>query len=128
MRWKHLDEVAQPERPHGEYSPEEVAAIEDVLDVAVAFVAGDVPFYEAAAIGTLLDWRGIVSPPYTRYLAMDFARKRGDPRKRALMALLDRLVVAEGYVVCAQGVYTRAEIAANEAGWQYANFDKERAA
>lgn len=127
MRWKHLDEVARPGRVPGEYTPEEVAAIEDVLDVAVAFVAGDVPFYEAAAIGTLVDWRGNVSPPYTRYMAMDFARKRDDPRKRALMALLDTLIVAEGYLDTNFGVFTKWEIRDNEAGWEHANFDRNAA-
>lgn len=126
MKWKHTDEIPRDtDRP--DLTPEEQASVDDVLDAAVAFATGMLPFPEAASIGTLTDWQGNESPAYSRYVAMTRTPKN-DPSRSDLMALIEQLVRAEGYVVTRQGVYQPWEIRENEAGWQHANFDKEDAA
>lgn len=124
MKWKHADDIHSTDR--ADLTPEEQASVDDVLDAAAAFATGMLPFYEAAAIGTLTDWRGNVSPAYTRYVAATRTPKN-DPRRADLDTLLDRLIVAEGYVVCPQGTFTRWEIRENEAGWANANFERTAA-
>lgn len=105
---------------------EDRVAIEDVLDAAAAFAAGDLPFFEAAGIGTILNWRGEPSPPYSRYVALRIT-PRTDPRREALAALIDTLIAKEGWRVTRQGVYSMTEIRANEAGWEHANLERRAA-
>jgi len=124
MSWKHMDDRRETDRR--DLTPEEQATIEDVLDAAQAFADGDVPFYEAASIGTLTDWKGIVSPSYTRYVAL-VRTPKNDPRTKALRQLLDTLVEAEGWVVTRQGVFGRWEIHENNEGWKFANLEKDAA-
>ena len=105
---------------------EDQAAIEDVLDAAAAWQAGDMPWTQAASIGALLDWRGEQSQSYSRYVALRVT-PRTDPRWDALLALVNVIVQAMGYVATTQGLFTRAEIRENEAGWQYANLERRAA-
>lgn len=123
MTW--LQPTERRDTGRADLTPDELDTINDVLDAAQAFADGALPFYEAAAIGTLADWRGVVSPAYTRYVAMTRTPKN-DPRKGALLRLLDALVSAEGYVITRQGVYQRWEI--RESDEQVAQVMAERPA
>lgn len=119
--------LASPSSNRDPLTPEQQASVDDVLDAAAAWAAGHLPFYEAAAIGTIEDANGTPSPAYTRYVAT-IRTLSDDPRRKNLMDLLDVLIEAQGYVMTRQGVYTKFEIRDNEAGWQYANLNERGAA
>ena len=95
--------VSPADAPALELTPEERADVNDVLDAAAAWAAGDLPFYEAARIGRL------GSPAHTRYIAIR-ATPKEDPRWRDLMALFDVLIESQGYVITRQGVFTKYDI------------------
>lgn len=126
MTWKHMDATA-PSTDRDPLTPEEADSVNDVLDAAAAWAAGQLPFYEAAAIGTIEDSHGTPSPAYSRYVAT-IRTLNDDPRRKNLMDLLDVLIESQGYVTTRQGVYTKWEIRENDAGWQYANLNERGAA
>jgi glutathione synthase/RimK-type ligase-like ATP-grasp enzyme len=99
---------------------EDVASIEDCLDAAAAWRRGELPWQAAANVGAVRTGRGEALPSYTRHIAVRITPK-SDTRRADLLALIDVLVRAEGYVVTTNGVFRPEEIRANEAGWQYAN-------
>ena len=125
MRWKHEDGVAAA-LPTLELDFEDRVMVEDVLDAAAAWQAGELPWTEAANIGGMLDWRGVVSQAYTRHVAYRVT-PRTDPRHAALDALMAVIIRAQGYRVTRQGTFEPSEIRANDAGWQYANLDRSAA-
>lgn len=86
--------------------PEWAFDIEDVLDAAEAWQAGRLTLSVAANIGTVA-YRDQPSPRYTRYLAI-IHTALDDPRRPALMAMLERIVRAN-HTVTKQGMFTREE-------------------
>lgn len=102
---------------------DDMAVVEDVLDAADAWSRGELPWHVAAGVGTLVDWSGQPRPSYSRYVAYRVA-SRDDPRVQALGALIEVIITMSGYRITRQGVYTAAEIRANDAGWQGANLER----
>lgn len=88
--------------------PDIAADCEDILDAAAAWMAGDLPLTELMRLGTIEDHHGRPSPRYSRWVAMCTA-ERSDPRRRALLAALDRVVAAQ-VIVTRQGVLTNDEM------------------
>lgn len=84
-------------------TPDEQDAVSDVLDAAAEWRAGRLPWTVAADIGT---YHG---PARTRFLAITTTPKT-DKRWHDLMALLNVLTDAAGYVRTRQGVYSRREL------------------
>lgn len=104
-------------------TPEQQDSVNDVLDAAAAWAAGQLPFYEVAAIGTIEDAHGTPSPAYSRYVAT-IRTTKDDPRRQNLMDLLDVLIRSQGFTVTRQGVFTKWEVRENEAGWMHANLNE----
>lgn len=99
---------------------EDVVAVEDCLDAAAAWQRGEMPWHVAAGVGTIRDWRGQVSSPYSRYVAYRVTPPT-DPRRQALAALIDVIVRQLGYRVTRQGVFIASEMRENDAGWATAD-------
>lgn len=88
-----------------EYSADELAVIEDVLDAAAAWQSGALPLDAFWRLGTLRPraWshrsggvngpvttcRGLDQAGYSRFTALVYAVKTGDPRRRALLAAIE---------------------------------------
>jgi hypothetical protein len=92
-----------------EVTPDELAAIADVLDAAQAWQDGTLPLSAFARVGILKprvwsdDKRGIVCrgndhAGYTRWRSLIWAKKERDPRLAALQAALVALRAVEGMV------------------------------
>lgn len=79
-------------------TPDEQAQVDAVLDAA----AMEHP--DADTTGSLL-WDGKPSPAYTRFVAVRVTPK-SDPRRAALLTLINRLITESGYVRTEQGVFT----------------------
>lgn len=86
-----------------ELTPEERECVEDVLDAAASWAAGELPYYEAANIGAL-EWGGKRSAGYTRNIALKCTAKT-DPRWRNLYDLITELIGRSGWVVSNQGCF-----------------------
>ena len=84
------------------WSPDQIAVVNDVLDAAQAWQDGDLPLAAFLRIGTLKPpaWtsrdpntgvvttcRGTDAPGYSRWKALVYALKTGDPRLPALQAV-----------------------------------------
>lgn len=97
---------------------EDRVAIEDVLGAAAAWAAGELPFYEAARVGTLRDWRGVPLPSWSRHVAIRVTPST-DPRRRNLMGLIDVLIAAQGFQITRQGIYSPDQIRIHDAGFDH---------
>lgn len=86
--------------------------LEDVLDAAEAWQAGRLPLSTAANLGTVpyrdRDGRPHPSPRFTRYLAMVHAAP-DDPRRAALLAMIDRMIRAN-HIVTPFGIVSQDEL------------------
>lgn len=92
------------------YTDDERAVVEDVLDAAAEWAAGRLPLGEFWRVGTLLprrwsteavrDREGRTTAPgvvchgrdmggYSRFVALNWAVKHGDPRRHALRAAIE---------------------------------------
>ena len=89
-----------------DYTPEQIAAVEDVLDAAQAARDGALPLAAFARIGTLIppSWsndrlgvvcRGRDQAGYSRWKALIYARKTRDPRFGALLWALNAMAEIE---------------------------------
>jgi hypothetical protein len=91
----------------------EAWAVEEVLDAAMHWQAGALPWDEAAKITPLpcLDRHGraIESATYARFLAMTSA-DADDPRRPALVALVDHLVRAQGATITRFGIISQEDL------------------
>jgi hypothetical protein len=87
---------------------DEALAAEMILDAAEHYAAGKLPWWEAANIGPVpcLDSHGreIHSPQYGRYVALMVAYRTDDPRKEALLQLIDELIDQSGVTVTPFGI------------------------
>lgn len=95
---------------------DEALAVEDILDAAAAVAADRLPWWEAAKQGAMpaRDWRtgrALVSPAYGRFVAL-MVTPPSDPRRAALLALVDRLVRESGITLTQHGCFERDELAA----------------
>ena len=84
-----------------ELTPDERECVEDVLDAAAAWAAGELPYWEAANIGAL-DWQRRRSPAYTRHIAY-MCTPKADPRWRNLYDLISELIRQSGWLLTRQG-------------------------
>lgn len=90
--WKDVS-AAAPVREY-QFTAEEQQAIDDVLDAAVAWVAGELPTTEAERIGTALNRHGNPSPARTRALAywhLLWTDRWDSDERRALEALTNSI-------------------------------------
>ena len=101
-----------------------MADCEDILDAAAEWMAGRMDLNALLHLGTIEDHHGRPSPRYSRWVAMCTA-ERSDPRRRALLAALDRVVAAQ-VVITKQGVFEQYEIHQHDAAVRYVN-DHDRA-
>ena len=96
-----------------DWSEEQIAVVNDVLDAAQAVADGDLPLAAFARIGTLKPpaWshkdvdsgvvttcRGGDGPGYSRFKALVYALKTKDPRLPALQAAFAALSTTWGFV------------------------------
>ena len=94
MTWLHTSETGPLSRRT--LSPEQQDAVNDALDSAAAWRAGELPWQEAARLST----------GHIRALAVAVTPKT-DTRRGALEALQDVLIDASGFVRTTQGTYSR---------------------
>lgn len=92
---------------------DERQAIDDALDAAVAWEAGELPFEEAIRIGTVPNARGNPSPEWTRALAFRNV-PASDPRKESLYRLSETGSRMAGKIETPHGWFTRQEWNENE--------------
>jgi hypothetical protein len=97
--------------------PDIAADCEDILDASLAWMNGDLPLTELMRLGTIEDHHGRPSPRYSRWVAMCTA-ERSDPRRRALLAALDRVVAAQG-VITRAGFFTPDETHQHDAAVRF---------
>ena len=90
-------------------TPDEREAMEDVLDAAVEWEAGRLPFDDAIRIGTLPNARGNPSPEWSRALAFRMVAG-SDPRKASLYRLSENGSRMRGKVLTAFGIFDRYEL------------------
>lgn len=86
---------------------DERAEVDDILDAAAEWQAGRMDWRAVAGLGRL-EINGAPSESYSRFVAVAMTPP-GDPRRAALLAFLDVLVRAEGYIATRQGTFTRHE-------------------
>ena len=104
MTWTHVSETDRAGAMSARVlTPDQQDAVNDVLDASAEWRAGRMPWEVAASIG------GWHSPERTRALAIG-TTPRTDPRWHDLMALLDVLIDASGWVRTRQGVFSRREL------------------
>jgi hypothetical protein len=109
---------AESDNPHHDPDPRHILAdCEDILDAAAAWLSGTLPLTELMRLGTIEDHHGRPSPRYSRWVAMATA-ERSDPRRRALLAALDRVVAAQ-VIVTRQGVLTPDEMHQHDAAVRF---------
>jgi|SRR5699024_10503928 len=119
MSWTRIDETTRAGAMSDRVlTPDEQDAVSDCLDAAAEWYAGRMPWTVAAGIGTWHD-----SPARTRFLAITTTPKT-DSRYPALIALLDVLVDASGYVRTKQGVYSRRELGEHDVPVHVAPFQE----
>lgn len=104
--------------------PDIAADCADILDAAQEWQAGRMDLNALLHLGTIEDHHGRPSPKYSRWVAMCTA-ERSDPRRRALLAALDRVVAAQ-VVITKQGVFEPNETHQHDAAVRYVN-DHDRA-
>lgn len=111
---KHL----LPGKGERKLTPEEQAEIEDVLDAAQMWAEGKLDVPGAATVGAL-PYNGTTSPGYSRFVAVRLTPK-SDPRRAALLKLVNHLDRMMGTVHTTQGTYERAELAESDVAvkWQ----------
>jgi hypothetical protein len=97
--------------------PDIAADCADILDAAAEWMAGTLPLDALMRLGTIEDHHGRPSPRYSRWVAMCTA-ERSDPRRRALLAALDRVVAAQ-VIVTRQGVLTPDEMHQHDAAVRF---------
>ncbi len=97
-------------------TPEDQQSVEDCLDAAAAWEAGDLDLNAAAHIGTLL-YEGYPSRTYSRAVAL-IRTPRADPRWHALNRMVDVLATAM-YVKTKAGLMTSEELHAHDRAVQY---------
>jgi hypothetical protein len=97
--------------------PDIAADCEDILDASLAWMNGELPLTELMRLGTIEDHHGRPTPRYSRWVAMCTA-ERSDPRRRALLAALDRVVAAQ-VVITRQGVLTNDEMHQHDAAVRF---------
>jgi len=95
-----------------QFTAEERDSVQDVLDAAAAWDAGAFPLTNAANLGTIT-YQGIPSPRYTRFVAI-VTTPAGDPRRAALLRMIDRIVAANR-IVTRFGVMDRDEFHQHDA-------------
>lgn len=122
MTWTHVAEAGRAGAMSDRVlTPDEQDAVADVLDAAAEWRAGRLPWQEAASIGTYHN------PSRTRFLAITTTPKT-DPRWHDLMALIDVLIDAEGFVRCTQGIYSPRELGEMDIPVHIAPWKREGAA
>jgi len=97
----------QPAEGRRALEPWEADSLEDVLDAAAAWDAGQLDLNTAAKTG-VIEYEGRPSPRYSRFIALTIT-PRDDPRWHAL----DRLIctiVGKQMIVTTQGVYDSADL------------------
>ena len=97
--------------------PDIAADCEDILDAAAEWLAGTLPLDALMRLGTIEDHHGRPSPRYSRWVAMCTA-ERSDPRRRALLAALDRVVAAQ-VIVTRQGIFEQFEMNQHDAAVRF---------
>lgn len=110
MTWTSLADATKAPR---HLTPDEITAVEDVLDAAAEWASGALPFDAAVRVGTATSPSGHVSPTWTRYLAVRVA-DRSDPRRAHLLRLIDHAIEMRGLVVTDFGVISKAELAESD--------------
>lgn len=94
-------------------TPDDRANVEDVLDAAAAWRAGELPWTVAAAVAPTA-YGATMSAGYTRFLAIR-TTPLSDPRRPALMALITYLIDMTGVVRTTSGMFTPAELGQSDA-------------
>jgi hypothetical protein len=113
---QHIGSILDRATSHlaADLTAEDAATIEDILDAAAAWADGALPWYEAAKIGAMTyqtaTGKTAESSGYGRYRALRFT-PADDPRRAALVRLVDDLVRRQGCEVTRQGVFDRDELA-----------------
>jgi hypothetical protein len=91
---------------------DESIAIQYVLDAAMEYTEGRLPWYEAAKIGAVsrnVDGQEVESTAYARFLAV-MLTESSDPRRRAVLKLCGELVEQSGAVLTTHGFFDRGEL------------------
>lgn len=105
------------QRPR-EVTEEQALAAEDVLDAAAEWDAGRLPLDLAKGVGGAVNLRtGLDSPGWTRALAEAYTRGTDDPRRGALLRMLDAILAHPNRVVTRQGVFHRRDIEQHSHGF-----------
>ena len=96
---------------HENLSDSDKIEVDDVLEAAAAWAAGQLPIHEFAKVGTIPSpYTGNPSGSYTRYVAM-LSTPVTDARRHDLRRALDALLTFQGFIVTSQGVFAPADIA-----------------
>lgn len=104
-------------------TPEEREEVEWILDAAAEWQAGRLPWQEVARIGGI-ELGGYPSAAYTRFCAVAFTPPT-DPRRVALLALIDVLIRNSGYKTTYQGTYSPSELRQHDIAVQWVRQDEK---
>lgn len=101
-----LGDAIQNAFANREWSKDERDSINDVLDAAADFTAFRLPLAEALKVGALPSDDGFRSTPAFGRVRAVLAASLTDPRRRALLDLLDIVIGAQAGVATNQGYFS----------------------
>jgi len=97
-----------PDNGKRDLTPDEQLDVNDCLDAAEDWAAGNLPWEAAANVGTIL-CEGRPSSGYSRFIAVQLTPK-SDPRRRCLEALGTHLDTQQGLQVTPRGTFSQRDI------------------
>lgn len=93
-----------------DWTQEERDSIEDVLDAAMAFARFELPLAEAAKAGLMANRSDAAGEASFARVRAVLAADPADPRRRALLDMLDVMVRAQPVVITKFGLFERSEL------------------
>jgi hypothetical protein len=97
-----------PDNGKRDLTPDEQLDVNDCLDAAQDWQAGNLPWEAAANVGTIL-CEGRPSSGYSRFIAVQLTPK-SDPQRRCLEALGTHLDTQQGLQVTPRGTFSQRDI------------------